>query len=168
MNLPSGGSRPSRGTSLIHTQPLATRRSISMQLQASKMFHQWGEVSLFLPFLFGHCVTSQYLWSHFQNCCAVTVLMSCFTRRAIYTLPSWLSICPLRVSVICMISAVFASCWFSSFFSVAAMCLFADLRVELALRRRTRRGGGLLRLRKSSYYVLCRGIICTFVCTLYP
>ena len=44
MNLPSGGSRPSRGTSLIHTQPLATRRSISMQLQASKMFHQWGEV----------------------------------------------------------------------------------------------------------------------------
>ena len=52
MNLPSGGSRPSRGTSLIHTQPLATRRSICMQLQASKMFHQWGEVSLSLPFLF--------------------------------------------------------------------------------------------------------------------
>ena len=52
MNLPSGGSRPSRGTSLIHTQPLATRRSICMQLQASKMFHQWGEVSLSLHFLF--------------------------------------------------------------------------------------------------------------------
>ena len=51
-------------------------------------------------FFFCHCVTSQYLWSHFQNCCAVAVPMSCFTRRAIYTLPSWLSICPLRVSVI--------------------------------------------------------------------
>ena len=37
-------------------------------------------------FLFCHCVTSQYLWSHFQNCCAVQ--MSCFTRRAIYNLPS--------------------------------------------------------------------------------
>ena len=51
MNLPSGGSRPSRGTSLIHTQPLATRRSISMQLQASKMFHQWGEVRFLFFFL---------------------------------------------------------------------------------------------------------------------
>ena len=40
------GTRPSRGTSLALSQPLVQRRLILMQLQASKMFHQWAEVRL--------------------------------------------------------------------------------------------------------------------------
>ena len=40
------GTRPSRGASLALSQPLAQRRLILMQLQASKMFHQWAEVRL--------------------------------------------------------------------------------------------------------------------------
>ncbi len=43
-NLPAG--RPSRGGVAIQAQALVQRRSIAMQLQAGKMFHQWGEVNM--------------------------------------------------------------------------------------------------------------------------
>ena len=51
-----------QSTSPITVQSVQQRRAIAMQLQASKTFHQWAEVSTFSELLIGYYVTEQLIY----------------------------------------------------------------------------------------------------------